>query len=158
MGVVQKLADYLESKKIKYQEVPHREAYTAQEVAQSVHARGQEVVKVVVVKGKKKFYMLALPASYKVDLDAFSEIVDEKELRLATEGEIQSLFPECEVGAMPPFGNLWKIDVYADKSLAADKEIWIQPGSHTSLIKISFADFKKLVKPKVEEFARKQVA
>lgn len=158
MAIITKIADYLASKKIKFQEISHREAYTAQEVAQSVHVKGQNVVKVVIVKGKKQFYMLALPASHKVDLEQFADVAGETDLRLATEGEIQSLFPECEVGAMPPFGKLWKIDVYADRSLAEDKEIWVQPGSHRSLIKISLADFKKLTKPKFEEFARKQVA
>jgi len=146
---VQKLKDFLDKHEIKYVSVVHSPAYTAQEIAARAHIKGRQLAKTVMVLVDGKMAMAVLPASLKVDFDYFRKEIGASNVGLAAEREFESLFPDCEVGAMPPFGNLYGMDVYVDQSLVEDDEIAFTAGTHTELIKLPFIDFKRLVKPKI---------
>jgi Ala-tRNA(Pro) deacylase len=154
---VKQLREFLDSKNIKYITISHSPAYTAQAIAASAHVSGKELAKTVMVKVDGKMAMAVLPASYQVDFDLMTEAVGAKKVELASEAEFKDLFPECEVGAMPPFGNLYEMDVFVAARLAEDDEIAFNAGSHTELIKMSFKDFERLVKPKVVAFSAQMV-
>jgi Ala-tRNA(Pro) deacylase len=152
---VNKLKDFLDSQDVKYVTITHSPAYTAQQIAASAHIPGKELAKTVVVKIDGKLAMAVLPASYKVDFDLLKEAAGAESVELAGEVEFKETFPGCEVGAMPPFGNLYGLDVYVAESLAEDDEIAFNACSHTELIKLSYADFEKLVKPKIVKMSLK---
>jgi Ala-tRNA(Pro) deacylase len=147
-----KLKDFLDGNKVKYVAVSHSPAYTAQEIAASAHVPGKQLAKTVMVKIDGAMAMAVLPASYRVDFDRLKTATGASEVGLASEGEFRSLFPECEVGAMPPFGNLYDMAVYADKSLIDDEEIAFNAGSHNELVRMAYKDFEGLVKPKIADF------
>ena len=144
-----KLRDFLDSKHIKYVTISHSRAYTAQEIAASAHIPGQELAKTVMVKVDGEMAMAVLPAAFKVDFKKFKKAIGAKKVELASEGEFSRFFPDCDVGAMPPFGNLYDIKVYVCESLSADEEISFNAGTHTELIKMSYSDFQALLKPEV---------
>lgn len=150
---VDKLKDFLDSSKIKYTTISHSPAYTAQQVAASAHIPGKEMAKTVVVKLDGKIAMAVLPASYKVDFDLLKQAVGASKVELASEQEFKDMFPGCEVGAMPPFGNLYGLDVFVAESLTEDEEIAFKACSHKELIRMAFKDYEKLAKPKVIKFA-----
>jgi Ala-tRNA(Pro) deacylase len=152
MGVLRRLKDYLDENKIKYIKISHSSAYTAQEIAASVHIPGKELAKTVIVRVNDGFAMVVLPASRKINFDQLKNVVGNNEIRLAQEAEFKGLFPDCEVGAMPPFGNLYNLPVYVASTLTDDKEIAFNAGTHTDIIKISYSDFEKLVKPAIGAF------
>ena len=150
---VSKLKEFLDSHHVKYVTISHSPAYTAQGIAASAHVPGKELAKTVVVRLDDELAMAVLPAPYKVDFGLLKQVAGAESVRLATEEEFESMFPGCEVGAMPPFGNLYGMKVFATESLAEDKEIAFNACSHTELIKMSFADFKRLVEPKIGHFS-----
>ncbi len=150
---LQKLREFLDQNSVKYVSISHSPAYTAQEIAASAHIPGQELAKTVMVKLDGDMAMAVLPASFQVDLDQLRATAGAAEVDLATEEEFKGLFPGCEPGAMPPFGNLWGMPVFACETLAEDEEIAFNAGSHTELVKLSFADFARLVEPKVARFS-----
>ena len=143
----QKLKDFLDTNNTKYLTIKHSPAYTAQEIAATAHIKGKELAKTVLVKVKGKVAMLVLPASYKINFDELKNALGTNDIRLANEVEFKDKFPGCEVGAMPPFGNLYNMDVFVAQSLAEDEKIAFNAGTHTELIKMSFSDFERLVKP-----------
>ena len=149
---VEKLKKILDNEKIKYVSIKHSSAYTAQEIAASAHIPGKELAKTVMIKIDGKIAMAVLPASDKINIELLQEITGAENVRLANEAEFKDKFPDCEVGAMPPFGNLYNLDVFAAQSLEDDEEIAFNACSHTELIKLSFKDFKRLVNPKIKEF------
>ncbi len=142
-----KIKEFLDSNKVKYVIVQHSPAYTAQEVAAAAHISGKELAKTVMIKIEGKIAMAVLPASYKISFDQLKEVLGVDDVKLAYEQEFMDKFPDCEVGAMPPFGNLYGLDVYVAESLAEDEEIAFNACSHTELIKMRFDDFEKLIKP-----------
>ena len=144
---VKKLKAFLDEQHIKYVSITHSTAYTAQEIAASAHIPGKEVAKTVMVKVDGVMAMAVLPASYQIDFDLLKTAIGAQEVELATEEEFKGLFPECEVGAMPPFGNLYGMDVFMAASLAEDEEIAFNAGSHTELIQMAFPDYVRLVTP-----------
>jgi Ala-tRNA(Pro) deacylase len=148
-----KLKAFLDENKIKYISIQHSSAYTAQEIAAIAHIPGKDLAKTVIIKIDGKIAMAVLPASYKVSFEHLKETLGAKEVRLAYEQEFMDKFPDCEVGAMPPFGNIYGIDVYVADSLAEDEEIAFNACNHTELIKMKFGDFEKLVKPKRIKFS-----
>ena len=152
-----RLKEFLDSNNVKYVTISHSPAYTAQAIAASAHVSGKELAKTVMIKVGGKMAMAVLPASYQVDFDLMKETVGSKEIELATEAEFKDLFPECEVGAMPPFGNLYDMPVFAAAKLAEDDEIAFNAGSHTELIKLSYKDFERLVDPTVVRFSAAMV-
>jgi Ala-tRNA(Pro) deacylase len=152
---VRKLREFLDTNRIKYVTVTHSTAYTAQEIAASAHIRGRELAKTVMVKLDGKMAMAVLPASQKVDFDLLKRMARAARAELATEQEFKDAFPGCELGAMPPFGNLYGMEVYVADGLVEDDEIAFNAGSHTELIRLKYLDFERLVKPKVVELALK---
>jgi len=151
-----KVAKFLDSHKVKYVAIKHSAAFTAQEIAASAHIPGKELAKTVMVKIDGQMAMAVLPASYRVDFKRLKDLAGAKKVELASEQEFQNLFPESEVGAMPPFGNLYEMDVYVAKPLPEDPEIAFNAGSHTELIRLQYKDFQKLVEPKVGDFAHQE--
>ena len=148
-----KLKEFLDENKIKYVSITHSSAYTAQEIAASAHIPGKELAKTVILKVDGKMIMAVLPASFKVDFNIFKEATGASTIRLADEHEFVDKFPGCEPGAMPPLGNLYGIDVCVAKSLSDNEDIAFNAGTHTELIKMTYKDFKRLVKPKIVEFS-----
>lgn len=148
-----KLKEFLDAHKVKYVTITHSTAYTAQEIASMVHIKGQELAKTVIVRIDDQMAMVVLPASYYVDLSALKAAAGAKSVVLATEAEFRGKFPECETGAMPPFGNLYEMPVLVERSLTRDKEIAFNAGTHNELIRLSYEDFARLVEPKVIRFA-----
>jgi Ala-tRNA(Pro) deacylase len=148
-----KLKAFLDQQHVKYIAISHSTAYTAQEVAELAHIRGKELAKTVMVKVDGKMAMAVLPASYKVDLNLLKLASGAASVELASEAEFRSFFPDCETGAMPPFGNLYGMAVLADESLAKDEEIAFNAGSHRELIRLAYKDFERLVQPGLGKFA-----
>jgi Ala-tRNA(Pro) deacylase len=148
-----KLKTYLDENKIKYITIKHSSAYTAQEIAAIAHIPGKDLAKTVIIKIDGKMAMAVLPASYKVSFHDLKDNLGVKEVRLAYEQEFIDKFPDCEVGAMPPFGNIYGLEVFAAESLAEDEEIAFNACNHTELIKMNFSDFERLVKPKRIKFS-----
>jgi Ala-tRNA(Pro) deacylase len=144
-----RLREFLNDHNVKYVSINHSPAYTAQEIAASAHVRGKELAKAVMIEIDGELAMAVLPASKKINFDLLREVVGNDNVDLAEEGKFRDLFPGCEVGAMPPFGNLYDMDVYASDLLAKDEEIAFNAGSHTELIRLAYADFERLVKPKI---------
>ncbi len=147
-----KLRNLLDQEHIRYITIQHSPAYTAQEIAASAHIPGKELAKTVIAKINKKLSMLVLPASYKVHLKLLSETLGTKNVELVPESEFENAFPECELGAMPPFGNLYDMDTYVDKSLEEDEEIAFNAGNHSELIKLAYKDYVRIAKPEVISF------
>src|SRR3972149_5443480 len=150
---VQKLKEFLDSHSIKYVTISHSRAFTAQETATSAHIPGKELAKTVMVKMNGKMAMAVLPASSKVDFELLKKATGSSKVEIGSEKEFKDMFPECEIGAMPPFGNLYGMEVFAAESLTEDKEIAFNAGSHRELVKMAYKDFEKLVKPKVTNFS-----
>jgi Ala-tRNA(Pro) deacylase len=148
MAVNSRLLALLVRSRVEYELVPHREAFTAQEVAHTVHVRGRRLTKVVVVRaGRERYLMVALPASCHVDLAVLARVSGHRELDLATESEIRRVFPDCELGAMPPFGHLYGLPLYLDACLAEQDEIQFQAGNHHEVIRMNFTDYERLARP-----------
>ena len=148
-----KIQEFLDEHKIKYTIIKHSSAFTAQEIAASAHISGKELAKTVMIKFDGKMAMAVLPASYKISFDDLKEVLGVDKVRLAYEQEFMDKFPDCEVGAMPPFGNIYGMDVYVAESLADDEEIAFNACSHTELIRMKYIDFEELVKPKRMKFS-----
>lgn len=154
MTMSRRLKDYLDGQKVRYEVLIHQEAYKAPEIAHALHAPEKELAKVVMVKVDGRFVMTVLLATWKVDLHRLRDVFLTNHVRLATEDEFKGLFPDCDIGAMPPFGNLYGLEVYVDQSLTEDEQIVFQAGTHTEAIRMRYADFAALVHPRVAEFHR----
>jgi len=150
---------YLDRKNVPYEHHVHGTVYTAQEVAQQERVPGAMVAKTVVVKnGDGGYAMAVLPASMQLDLRALKDALGVGELQLATESEFKSLFPDSDLGAMPPFGNLYGLPVYVERSLARDREIVFNAGTHQDTIRMMYEDFYRLVEPEIYSFAMVRAA
>ena len=152
---VTQLKEFLDKNKVKYVSIRHSTAYTAQEIAASAHVKGRNMAKTVIVKIDGKMALAVLPAKYQINLEKLKKSCKASSLELAREEEFSHLFPGCETGAMPPFGNLYEMPVYADKSLTEDAEIAFNAGSHKELVRMAYKDFEGLVKPTVADFGEK---
>ncbi len=149
---VRKLKAFLDNEKTKYMNIIHSTAYTAQEVAASAHITGRELAKTVIVELDGKMAMAVLSANRKIVLQDLREVTGSEEVKFASEEQFKQAFPDCETGAMPPFGNLYGMDVYVAESLTDNDEIAFNAGSHTEVIKMAYKDFERLVKPRVVSF------
>ena len=147
MSSAKRVKDYLEQNQVAYTHCTHRLAYTAQEVAAAQHVPGKEMAKTIVLKTDFQFAMVVLPAVMKINMKTLREEVPFVHVELASEKEFAELFPDSELGAMAPFGNLYGVPVYVDKSLAQDREIVFNAGTHIDTIRIKYADFARLVRP-----------
>jgi Ala-tRNA(Pro) deacylase len=148
-----KLREFLNSQNIPYMTISHAVAYTAKEIAALTHISNKELAKTVIVKIDSTLAMAVLPASYDIDLSSLRVATGARSVSLAKESEFKDRFPECEIGAMPPFGNLYGMAVYVDESLTKDKDIAFNAGSHNELLEVCYADFERLVKPTVLKFS-----
>lgn len=151
---VSKLIEYLDSNKVRYVTISHSQAFTAPEIAASAHIKGKELAKTVIVRVNGTLAMAVLPASHHIDFDLLEKAIGGGKVKLATEQEFRGLFLDCQVGAMPPFGNLYGIDVFVAATLAEDDEIAFNACCHTKLIKMKYKDFERLVQPKIITFAK----
>lgn len=149
-----KIRQFLDSEKIKYRIISHSVAYTAQEIAALAHISGKTIAKTVIVKLDGKLAMAVLQATQLVDLDALAVAAGAKTADLATEREFSAAFPDCDLGAMPPFGNLYGMPVFVSEALARDDEIAFNACSHTELIRLAFSDFERVVKPRIVHLER----
>lgn len=147
------LKEFLDREHVRYISVQHSPAYTAQEVAQSAHVPGREMAKTVILKIGQRLAMAVLPANQRILLGELREMLGTDDVQFATEEEFRTRFPDCETGAMPPFGNLYGMDVYVAPGLAADPEIAFNAGSHTEVIRMAYPDFERLVHPQVLSFS-----
>jgi Ala-tRNA(Pro) deacylase len=152
---LQKLTDFLDDNFVHYVIIKHSRAYTAQTVAYSAHIRARDLAKVVIIYLDEKMAMVVLPASDSVDLDLLRESTGSQSVRLAKELEFRNVFPECEPGAMPPFGNLYDMEVFVSSHLTEDELIAFNAGTHTELIQLSYSDFSELVSPVVIRLSKK---
>jgi Ala-tRNA(Pro) deacylase len=146
---VKQLQEFLDQHQVKYVTIRHSPAYTAQEVAASAHIPGKELAKTVMVKLDGRLAMAVLPASSQVNFARLKNTAGVSHAELASEREFRDLFPECDVGAMPPFGNLYGMEVFVAESLADDEEIAFNAGTHTELMRLAYRDFDRLVQPKI---------
>jgi Ala-tRNA(Pro) deacylase len=152
MAAKDKLESYLHDNGVRFDAHIHREAFTAQTVAASEHVSGKQLAKAVMIVCDDDMVMAVLPAHEKVDLDRFKEVTGATNMRLAQESEFAPRFPDCDPGAQPPFGNLYDLPTYVDESLARHEKIVVQAGTHTDTVTLSYADYERLVRPRVAAF------
>lgn len=150
---VQRIKSFLDQQHVRYVTIRHSRAFTAQEIAASAHVPGKELAKTVMIKRDGEMAMAVLPASDQIEFMLLKGALGAEDVELATEDEFKRLFPECEVGAMPPFGNLYGMDVFVAASLTEDELIAFNAGTHTELIQMSYADYDRLVNPIVLHFS-----
>ncbi len=150
---IRRLREFLDSHAVRYFVVSHSAAYTAQEIAAAAHVPGKELAKTVMVNIAGRMAMVILPASRQLDFERLRELTNTRDVELAGEKEFAGMFPECELGAMPPFGNLYGMGVYVSEELEADDEIAFNAGAHNELLRLSYEDYKKLVHPKVAKLS-----
>ena len=151
---IKTLTKFLDDNNVKYVTVRHSIAYTAQQVAESAHISGNEIAKTVIVKLDDRLAMAVVRGTDQVDMDLLRGAAGADKAELATEAQFQGKFPGVDVGAMPPFGNLYDMPVYVDESLTRDERIAFNAGTHSELIQLGYADFERLVKPTVSNFSR----
>jgi Ala-tRNA(Pro) deacylase len=146
---VHRLREFLEESEIKFVTISHSQAFTAQEIAAAAHIPGKEMAKTVMVKLDGELAMIVVPATHRVSMPHLKQATGAREVELASEREFSDRFPNCEIGAMPPFGNLWGLTVFVDERLREDEQIAFNAGSHTELVKLSYADYERLTDPVV---------
>jgi Ala-tRNA(Pro) deacylase len=154
MEIPKQLIECLDANKVSYEILRHPEAVTAQRIAQAEHVKGRHHAKVVMVKSVDQHLMMVLPADHQIDPEKVENAIGNA-VSLDQEQEFKSLFPNCAIGAMPPFGNLYGLPTYVDKSLAEQDYIVFEAGTHTDAIKMSYHDYEKIVKPEVKDLAIK---
>ena len=149
------LEQYLREHQVGYQIQHHPLAYTAQQIAECEHVSGKKVAKSVAVVADGSTALLVLPASHHVDLSKVRDVLNARDVHLVSEEGLINIFPDCEVGAMPPFGNLYNLPVYVEQSLTRQESIVFPIGTHTETMSLNYADFARLVQPIVADFALK---
>ena len=147
-----RVMEFLDQAGVKYETCAHAPVFSAQGLAATEHEHGKYVAKPVIVKADNRYLMCVLPAPSKVDLGQLKGQLDAQSVQLADEDQIAKLFPDCELGAEPPFGNLYELSTVIDKSLEADDHILFQAGTHGKAIRMAMADYRRLVQPKVLDF------
>jgi Ala-tRNA(Pro) deacylase len=153
-----KLRSFLDSHNVKYLVISHSLAYTAQGVAALAHVSGKKLAKTVILKIDGDLAMAVIPASLHVDLARIRALSGAKIVELATEREFKDAFSDCETGAMPPFGNLYGMTVYADANLASNDEITFSAGSHRELVRMKWEDLVRLVNPTIDQLTYHQLS
>lgn len=154
MEIPKQLIECLDKNKVSYEVLQHPEAVTAQRIAQAEHVKGRHHAKVVMVKSGDQHLMIVLPADHHIDLEKVEKAVG-RTVSLDKEQDFKPLFPNCAIGAMPPFGNLYGLPTYVDQSLAEQDYIVFEAGTHTDAIKMSYRDYENIVKPNVNDLAIK---
>jgi Ala-tRNA(Pro) deacylase len=149
---VDRLKQYLTENHVYFEVQEHSQVYTIQEVAASLHEKGEYVAKVFIAWADGQLIMLVLPAPAQVDLDRVAKLIKAKEARRAREFEFAQLFADCDVGAMPPFGNLYQVPVYIDRSMVEEPYLVFQAGTHHTTMKIALSDYQRMVSPVIGDF------
>lgn len=152
--MLQKLQQFLDDHGVRYAPLRHPTAFTAQKVAAAEHVPGREHAKVTIVRAGERFVMTVLPAPKRVDFRKLGRLLPGADVRLPAEDEFRGAFPQCEPGAMPPFGNLFGMEVLVDRTLAEDEEIVFEAGTHDESIRMRFADFVRLAKARIADFSQ----
>lgn len=150
---LKKLTEFLDSHSVKYTTLIHSQAFTARDIATIAHVPRKELAKTVVVKADDRMIMVVVPATDMVDLKLVRKLLGAANVRLADEDEFKELFPDCELGAMPLFGNLYNVDVLAADDLTQDEEIVFNAGTHRELIRMAYKDFERLVQPRIAKIS-----
>lgn len=150
--VAKRLREFLDAKGVKYIATVHSAAFTAMEVAAAAHVPGRELAKTVMVWLDDRMVMAVMPSSFRVGLESLAAEAGARRATLATEDEFRERFPDCDTGAMPPFGNLWQVPVYVSEKLAGDERISFAAGTHNEIVTLAFRDFMRLAEPRVLRF------
>ena len=158
MAIPQRIRDYIDSQNVPYEMLHHSQAFTAQEVAHSLHVSGKKCVKVVVVRGDKKPVMAVVPASHRLIVQELKSALKVNQLEMLVESELAGLFPDCDLGAVPPFGNLYGIGVWVDRAVANTENIVCCAGTHDECIRMRYSDFAKLTQPLLGHFSESGTA
>ena len=154
MAIPSRITDFLKQNSVSYEVMRHAAAFTAQELAAAEHVKGRNHAKVVVVENDQGRLLAVLPADHRVNLDRLAKATG-RPCALVEESEFNRLFPDCELGTMPPLGTLYNLPTWVDRTLTADDYIVFEAGTHTDAIKIRYEDFERVARPKVGDFAEK---
>ena len=159
MGNPNKLIELLDQNKVAYEVLHHQAAFTAQRIAEAEHIKGGHQAKVVMIKCGDRHLMAVVPADRWIDFEKLEQIAGQP-VSLDKEPEFRSLFPDCALGTMPPFGNLYGLPTYVDKTLKEQDYIVFEAGTHTDAIKLSYLDYERIAQPRVEDLTlnRKKAA
>ena len=153
MSIPRRIREYLDSQNVPYEWLPHPQAYTAQEVAHSLHISGKRLAKTVVLDADGVVVMAVLPASHRLSIPELKSAAEARHLEMLPEGELAKIFPECDLGAIPPFGHLYGVDVWVDRSIADQGEIVFNAGTHLDAVRMKYSDYAGLAKPHVARFS-----
>ena len=153
MPIPQRIRDYLDSQNVSYETLHHSQAFTAQEVAHSLHVSGKRCVKAVVASGDNKLVILVMPASHRLNFQELKSALRANQLEMLVESELVGLFPDCDLGAIPPLGNLYGISVWVDRAVANAEKIVFCAGTHEDCIRMRYSDFAKLTLPYLGHFS-----
>lgn len=153
MGAPQRLKDYLDSQATPYQPLHHTQAFTSQEVAHSLHISGKRLAKTLVLRADGRLVMAVIPASHRLNLQELRAALEANRLEMVPESELVRLFPDCEVGAIPPFGNVYGIEVWVDRAVSDAEELVFCAGTHEDCLRMRYSDFAKLSKPRLGRFS-----
>lgn len=154
MAMMARLREFLEMHHVPYEVHEHEQALTATAVAEADGVPQSEMAKVVMLRSARHYLMTVIPACRRLDLERVRSVTEERDLEIASEAELAGLFPECETGAMPPFGNLFGIPVWVDDALGRETETVFNAGNHCETVHMAYADFVRLVHPSFGELAR----
>jgi Ala-tRNA(Pro) deacylase len=153
MAIPQRIRDFLDSQNVPYEALHHSQAFTAQEVAHSLHVSGKKCVKAVVAERDCEKILVVMPASHRLNFQELKAALRAHQLEMLVESELVGLFPDCDLGAIPPFGNLYGIDVWVDRAVASTERIVVCAGTHEDCIRMRYSDFAKLTRPFVGHFS-----
>jgi len=153
MAIPQRILDYLDSQNVPFEMLHHSQAFTAQEVAHSLHVSGKKCVKAVVARGDNKPVLVVMPASHRLNFQELKTALKAKQLEMLVESELVELFPDCDLGAVPPFGNLYGIAVWVDREVANAEKVLFCAGTHEDCIRMRYSDFAKLTLPYLGHFS-----
>jgi Ala-tRNA(Pro) deacylase len=153
MSIPRRIRDYLDSQKAPYEWLPHPQAFTAQEVAHSLHVSGKRLAKTVVLDADGRLVMAVLPASHRLIMPELKAALEVRRLEMLPENELAKIFPDCDLGAIPPFGNLYGIEVWVDRTVEESGELVFTAGTHVDAVRMKYSDYAELVKPHVGRFS-----
>jgi Ala-tRNA(Pro) deacylase len=153
MSCRKRLEKIFRDENVKFTVTKHAEVYSAQRVAGLLHIPGEQLAKVVMVKADDELVMMVLPAAYRLDLVKVKKVLKADAVRLAREEEFASLFPDCEVGAMPPFGEQYGVPLYVDRTLSTQAQLAFPAGSHREIMQVAYADFERTAQPNVADLS-----
>ena len=158
MAIPQRIRDFLDSQNIPFETLHHSQAFTGQEIAHSLHISGQKCVKAVAVAADGKTVLAVIPASHRLNLEELRATLEVSQLEMLHERELVGLFPDCDLGAVPPFGNLYGIEVWVDRAVADAEEILFCAGTHEDCIRMRYSDFSRVALPRLGRFSELGVA